>query len=112
MINSLYASTASVSRSGSGILSFLPLVLIFLIFYFLVIRPQQKKAKEHSEMLKSIKVGDIIVNSGGIYGTLLSVSDTYVDIDCSVSTKMKILRSSIVQIVGHNQGRVELDSDK
>ena len=61
---------------GGGLMGLLPLVLMFAIFYFLLIRPQQKKAKQHKEMLGNLKRGDSIITTGGIYGRIVEVSDT------------------------------------
>lgn len=64
-----------VAGAGAGILQFLPLILIFVVFYFLLIRPQQKKLKQHRDMLASIRRGDRIVTGGGIIGTVNKVID-------------------------------------
>ena len=63
---------------SSGIGQFIPLILIFIIFYFFLIRPQQKKAKEHKNMVKAIKRGDKIITSGGIFATVEKVMDNFV----------------------------------
>ena len=71
---------------GSGIGQFIPLILIFVIFYFFLIRPQQKKVKEHKAMVESLKRGDKVVTSGGITGTVETVSYTHLTLPtiCSV----------------------------
>lgn len=77
------------------IASFLPLILIFVIFYFLLIRPQQKKAKEHKQMLDSLKKGDKIVTAGGLYGLIEAVSDNTVTIKIAENVKVKVGRGFI-----------------
>jgi len=74
--------------------SMVPIVLIFVAMYFLMIRPQVKKSKEHSQLLSAIKPGDEIVTSGGIIGRIKSVSDGFVTIDCG-STTLKILKENV-----------------
>ena len=64
-----------MSGSGSGIAQFIPLILIFVIFYFFLIRPQQKRAKEHKAMVAALKRGDEVVTSGGIVGTVERIID-------------------------------------
>ena len=73
MFNSAYAQNAT--QQPSMFASFIPLILIFLVFYFLLIRPQQRKVKQHKEMLSNLKRGDKIVTSGGIIGTINKVAD-------------------------------------
>ncbi|MBI4653481.1 MAG: preprotein translocase subunit YajC [Nitrospirae bacterium] len=75
--------------------SFFPLILIFVIFYFLLIRPQSKKAKEHRTMLENLKKGDKIITSGGIYGVIDDIDPTTATIKIAENVKVKISRSSI-----------------
>ena len=84
--------------SSSGIGQFIPLILIFVIFYFFLIRPQQKKAKEHKLMVQNLKRGDQVVTSGGIIGTVERVMDNdKAEIMISDNVKVKIIRSTGVQ---------------
>ena len=84
--------------SSSGIGQFIPLILIFVIFYFFLIRPQQKKAKEHKQMIENLKRGDQIVTSGGIIGTIDRVMDNdRAEIVVGEDTKVEIIRSTGVQ---------------
>lgn len=76
---------------------FVPLILIFVIFYFLLIRPQQKRQREHAELVKSIKPGDTIVTNGGVLGVVVAVRDRDVTIR-SADTKLIVLRSAITEI--------------
>ena len=84
--------------SSSGIGQFIPLILIFVIFYFFLIRPQQKKVKEHKIMVQNLKRGDQVVTSGGIIGTVERVMDNdKAEIMISDNVKVEIIRSTGVQ---------------
>ena len=84
--------------SSSGIGQFIPLILIFVIFYFFLIRPQQKKAKEHKLMVENLKRGDQVITSGGIIGTVERVMDNdKAEIMISDNVKVEIIRSTGVQ---------------
>ena len=84
--------------SSSGIGQFIPLILIFVIFYFFLIRPQQKKAKEHKLMVQNLKRGDQVVTSGGIIGTVERVMDNdKAEIMISDNVKVEIIRSTGIQ---------------
>tara|TARA_Y100000590_G_scaffold401612_1_gene486622 strand:+ start:361 stop:648 length:288 start_codon:yes stop_codon:yes gene_type:complete len=84
--------------STAGIGQFIPLILIFVIFYFFLIRPQQKKVKEHKQMVENLKRGDQIVTSGGIVGTVERVMDNdRAEVIIGDNTKVEIVRSTGVQ---------------
>ena len=84
--------------SGSGIGQFIPLILIFIIFYFFLIRPQQKKVKEHKLMVENLKRGDRVITSGGIIGTIERVIDNEkVEVSLSDNVKVEIVRSTGIQ---------------
>ena len=83
---------------SSGIGQFIPLILIFVIFYFFLIRPQQKKVKEHKAMVESLKKGDKIVTSGGITGTISRVIDNdKVEVEIAENVKVEIVKSTGIQ---------------
>lgn len=79
---------AAPSQSADPIMSFLPLIILFVIFYFLLIRPQQKKAKEHKLMVENIGKGDEIVTQGGIVGKVVDVSDGF--LTCEIADKVEV----------------------
>ena len=84
--------------SGSGIGQFIPLILIFVIFYFFLIRPQQKKVKEHKIMVENLKRGDKVITSGGIFGTIDRVIDNEkVEVTISENTKVEVVKSTGIQ---------------
>ena len=89
--------------SNGGITQFLPLILIFIIFYFFLIRPQQKKAKEHKNMVNTIKRGDKIVTSGGIFATVEKVMDNdKVEVSISDNVNIELVKSTGIQALLNN----------
>tara|TARA_B100001540_G_scaffold286328_1_gene280003 strand:+ start:370 stop:657 length:288 start_codon:yes stop_codon:yes gene_type:complete len=89
--------------SGSGIGQFIPLILIFVIFYFFLIRPQQKKVKEHKLMVENLKRGDKVITSGGIVGTIERVVDNdKVEVVISDNVKVEIIKSTGIQALVSN----------
>jgi len=89
--------------SNGGITQFLPLILIFIIFYFFLIRPQQKKAKEHKNMVSAIKRGDKIITSGGIFATVERVMDNdKVEVSISDNVNIELVKSTGIQALVSN----------
>ena len=87
------------SQQANPILSFLPLILMFVVFYFLLIRPQQKRQKAIAEMVKNLKKGDRVVTSSGIIGTIHTLQDDYVVLRIGdQDTKIEVLRSAIQEL--------------
>ena len=83
---------------NSGISQFIPLILIFVIFYFFLIRPQQKKVKEHKAMVEGLKRGDKVITSGGITGTVERIIDNdKVEVEISENVKVEIVKSTGIQ---------------
>tara|TARA_Y100000996_G_scaffold390883_1_gene352449 strand:+ start:328 stop:615 length:288 start_codon:yes stop_codon:yes gene_type:complete len=83
---------------GSGIGQFIPLILIFVIFYFFLIRPQQKKVKEHKAMIESLKRGDKVITSGGITGTIERIIDNEkVEVEIAENVKVEIVKATGIQ---------------
>ena len=82
--------------SGSGFAQFIPLILIFVIFYFFLIRPQQKKVKEHKQMVSTLKRGDEVVTSGGVIGKIERIlGDDKVDLLISENVTIQVVQSTI-----------------
>ena len=96
-----YAMGANGGGGGQGsqIMSFLPIILIFVIFYFMLIRPQQKRAKEQRSKLASIKVGDNILTAGGIFGKVTGIRENILTVEISDKVGVKISRSHVADIV-------------
>ena len=97
MINPAYAQAAT--QQPSMLASFIPLILIFLIFYFLLIRPQQKKQKEHKLLLDSIKRGDQILSSGGILGKVIKIDNDRLTVEISKGVNVTIIRSTVADVL-------------
>ena len=104
MISTAYAMGATGGATGQagGIAGFLPIIILFAIFYFLLIRPQQKKAKEHKAMIANLGKGTRIVTSGGIYGTIVSIDDTTIGLEIAEKVKIKISRGNVAAQITDN----------
>lgn len=102
MIDVAYAQSPAGAAPMNGpeqfLFSFAPIIAIVLIFYFMIIRPQQKKQKETQAMLASIKKGDRVLTSGGIYGTVVGTKDDLVVLKVSDEVKIEFSRQAIVQV--------------
>ncbi len=87
---------AQQGEGGSqGFTAFFPLILIFVIFYFLLIRPQQRKAKEQRELLGNLKAGDRVVTAGGLHGKIAGLTDTIVTLEIADKVRVKVSRSQV-----------------
>ncbi len=97
MIDVAYAAAGAAGpTTQGGILSMLPLVLIFIVFYFLLIRPQQKKAKEQQIFLGALEKGQQVVTSGGIHGKITGLTDKVVTLEVADGVRLKISRAYIM----------------
>lgn len=83
----------------------LPFLFIFVIFYFLLIRPQQKRAKTHQEFLKNLKRGDQVLTSGGIFGTIEGLTDDFVTLEIADDVKIRILKAQIASSIQNNEDK-------
>lgn len=92
---------------GGGLMTLLPLILMFAIFYFLLIRPQQKKAKMHREMLGRLKRGDRVVTSGGLHGRITGIDDQVVVMEISEKVRVKVNRSAVSGVAQTSSAPVE-----
>lgn len=93
-----FMQPASPSAGQSNpIVAFLPLILVFVVFYFFMIRPQMKKQKEMNNYRNSLKRGDKVITTGGIYGRIYEVKDTYVTIEVGGDVKLKVDKNAIVK---------------
>lgn len=97
MISIAYAQQAAAPMGG-GIIQFLPIVVIFLVFYFLVIRPQSKRVKQHQEVLKNLKRDDWVVTSGGLHGRVHGLTDQVVTIEVDQNVKIKVDRTQVARV--------------
>jgi len=102
------------AQSGGGMGGFeslLPLVLIFVVFYFLLIRPQQKKQKQHRGMLESLHRGDRIVTSGGIVGTITKANETELTVEIADEVKVRVMRAMISDVLSKTEARDASNED-
>lgn len=90
---------ADGAAASNPLASFLPLIVIFAIFYFLIIRPQQKKAKEHLQMLNSLKKDDRIITNGGLYATVIAVKGEIVEAKIAENVKVQISKTGVSTIL-------------
>jgi preprotein translocase subunit YajC len=103
MLDIAYAQAVPGMGGPGQMLSFLPLVLIFVIFYFLLIRPQQKKAKQHQEMLGKLKKNDDVMTSGGIYGKVISLADNVVTLEVAPNVRIRVNRPQISTVITNDK---------
>jgi len=102
MISKAYAMAgqAAGGQQGGGYEGIIMLVLMFAIFYFLLIRPQQKRAKQHKELVNNLKQGDQVVTAGGIHGKITSVEESVVTLEVATGVKIKMNRTAISDVKG------------
>lgn len=93
------AMAASAQPQSDALMGFLPLVVIFVVFYFLLIRPQSKKAKEHREMVAALAKGDEVVTSGGMLGKISKVGENFVELDVAEGLTVKIQRQAVSNLM-------------
>jgi len=89
------AATTHASSAQSTFMSFLPMIVIFALFWFLLIRPQQKKTKLHNQMLSALSVGDEVVTSGGILGKIAKISDSVINLEVAANVVIQVQRSTV-----------------
>ena len=100
LISEAHAQTAGAAPSGAaGLSQYLILAIFVVVFYFLLIRPQQKRAKEHQAMLSKLAAGDEVVTAGGILGRLIEVGDTFVTLEIAEGVRIKVQRFQVTSLV-------------
>lgn len=115
-VSSAFAQAAG-GAGGAGAFDFvslLPLLLIFVVFYFLLIRPQQKKMKEHKAMVEAVKRGDQVTLGGGLLGKVVKVvDDGVVEVEIAAGVNVKVVRSTIAEVRGKTEpAKADADADK
>ena len=97
LVSNAYAMAGGAEQqAGGGMEGIIMLVIMFAIFYLLLIRPQQKRAKQHKELVENLKAGDQVVTAGGIHGTIVAVQDDVITLEIASNVRVKINRPSIV----------------
>lgn len=97
--DALAAGPAPAAGGLGSLVGMLPLALFFVIAYFLLMRPQQKRVKEHRALLESLKKGDEVVTSGGLAGRITAVSDSFVDLEIAPGTEVKLQRFAVQSVL-------------
>ena len=102
-ISSAFAQTAPAAAAGgdmqSSLMGMLPLVLMFVVLYFVMIRPQMKKAKEHKAMVDSLAKGDEVATAGGILGKVTKIGDSFIGLEIAGGVEVQLQRSAVVQVL-------------
>lgn len=98
------AYAQGIGGSGGALTSFIPLILIFAIMYFLLIRPQQKKLKDHQAMVSAVRRGDQVVTQGGILGKVSKVKDdNEIEIEIATGVKVRVVKSTLSQVISKTE---------
>ncbi|SDB83702.1 preprotein translocase subunit YajC [Paraburkholderia lycopersici] len=98
-ISNAFAQGGAAGGAESSLMSFLPLILMFAVLYFIMIRPQMKRQKEHRNMLAAMAKGDEVITSGGIVGKVTKVSEAYVGVEIADGTEITVQKSSVSTIL-------------
>ncbi len=99
-ISNAMAEGAAAAPAGPGALAeFIPLILLFVIFYFMLIRPQMKRAKEHKALIEGLQKGDEILTNGGLLGSIQELGDSFVLVEVAKDTQVKVQRASIAAVM-------------
>lgn len=104
LISSAYAQTAPAAAAAGGdfqssLMSMLPMVLMFVVLYFVMIRPQMKKQKEHKAMIDALAKGDEVVAAGGFLGKVTKMGETYVHLELTAGVEVQLQRSAVIQVL-------------
>lgn len=100
-ITPAYAQAGGDPLGGFG--SFIPLILIFVIFYFFLIRPQQKRAKEHKRMLEALRRGDEVITQGGLYGKVTKVKDEEAEVEIADGVRVRVVKGTLANVVSKTE---------
>jgi preprotein translocase subunit YajC len=102
-ISSAFAQTAPAAAAGgdmqSTLMSMLPLLLMFVVLYFVMIRPQMKKQKEHRAMIDALAKGDEVVTAGGLLGKVSKIGDAYIGVELATGVEVQLQRSAVIQVL-------------
>ena len=99
-VSPAYAQAAAPAAGGTAAFAqFIPLILVFLIMYFLIMRPQQKKMKQHRAMIEALKKGDTVITQGGIIGKVVAVRDEEAEVEIAQGVRIRVVRATVAQVV-------------
>lgn len=110
----MFELLAQDSQGGSSLVAFLPLLLMGGVFYFLLIRPQQRRARAQQALLRSVEVGDEIVTTAGVFGTIVAIDDEtdVVTVEIAPGTQIRMVRAGIGRIVGDEDEAAAIEDDE
>jgi preprotein translocase subunit YajC len=95
LISSAYAQAPAGGAGDAGLMGFLPIILMFVLLYFLMIRPQMKRAKEHRAMVDALQKGDEVVTAGGVLGRITKVTEAYVSVEIAANTEISVQKAAV-----------------
>lgn len=98
-ISNAFAQTAPAASGSDSLMSLLPLVLMFVVLYFIMIRPQMKRQKEHKAMIEAIAKGDEIVTSGGLVGRVAKMGESFLHVEVANGVELQVQRNAVVQVL-------------
>jgi preprotein translocase subunit YajC len=98
-ISNAYAQAAAGGDTSSSLISMLPLVLMFVVLYFVMIRPQMKRQKEHKAMIEALAKGDEVVTAGGFLGKVAKIGETYIGVELADGVEVQMQRTAVVQVL-------------
>jgi preprotein translocase subunit YajC len=99
LITAAHAQAAPAAGGGSDLMAFLPMIAIFVVFYFLLIRPQQKRAKETKAMLQALQKGDEVVTAGGVVGKVTKLTEQYASVEIAPNVEITVQRAAVAQLL-------------
>ncbi len=104
LISPAYAQAAGAAPGGglASIVSFLPLVLVFIVFYFLMIRPQQKRMKKLQQSVEAVKKNDSVITAGGVVGKVTKVEENFVEVEIAPTVRIRVVKSTISEVTSPN----------
>lgn len=95
LISNAYAQAPAAGGGDAGLMGFLPIILMFVLLYFLMIRPQMKRAKEHRAMVDALQKGDEVVTAGGVLGRITKVTEAYVSVEIAANTEVSVQKAAV-----------------
>jgi len=95
LISTAFAQAPAGGAGDAGLMSFLPIVLMFVLLYFLMIRPQMKRAKETKQMIEALQKGDEVITAGGVLGRITKVNDAYIAVEIAPNTEVSVQRTAV-----------------
>jgi preprotein translocase subunit YajC len=99
LISTAWAQAPANPQDAASLLSFLPLIIIFVIFYFLLIRPQSKRAKEHKQMVSNLAKGDEVVTNGGLLGRITQVGENFISVEVADGLEVKVQKQMVANLM-------------